>query len=565
MQKEEEIKVNKEICFLIAKFLKNQYPEVGDTFIRECEKYKLFPSSVFVKDPSYEKLCSSLYPTVPSNQLLKLLQIASPAFKYPSVLRPLSSHKSNLHESAKKKFRPLKRIISHSFLTYCMQIDKTSQILILNSDNSIIKVWKLPELSLINSFLEHETTITDIQIHPSNQYFASSDDDGLVCIFSLLASVCIYKTKFDCCVHSLNFSANGEYLSISTEKNGLIFIKNVLSKNPKVEFIQPKKCSEVWWCQNSPDPDYSFFVLGETSLYNICISTNEISMVFESSQSFGNISVSKIDKYRIICQFTSQPFFVVLTGSTIDLPNRSTLSINKDDVIIDIQHNCDETLIIALTKRSGIYAWNMASLQLVFFVNNITYFDNCNMFIPSPIDPYIVCVSNDCQFLSFWDLSKSPIKHEQNVDISLNKKLFTVSSNQSNENKHLDPISSISVNLEHLEGCWSPDGQSIVISDDDKGFTLFRQTLDDVQCQAEHQYLLKERDKVEKAIWLYSSIENDNDTELPIMPHFNNGENHQSNEINDSGNIMVDNNWIPMNPQPKRFSIHELNFRIQIQ
>lgn len=68
-----EIKLNKEICFLIAKFLQKLYPEIGQMFIKECEKNQLFPSSIFLDSVSYDQLNTSIYPSIPSNQIKRNL------------------------------------------------------------------------------------------------------------------------------------------------------------------------------------------------------------------------------------------------------------------------------------------------------------------------------------------------------------------------------------------------------------------------------------------------------------------------------------------------------------
>ena len=79
----------KELFFLVAKYLKQEFPAIGEEFIKECEqKKKLFPSCVFSTDPSFDGLDS------------------------------------------------------HSL---------TSQILISGADDFLIKIWKIPELNLIST------------------------------------------------------------------------------------------------------------------------------------------------------------------------------------------------------------------------------------------------------------------------------------------------------------------------------------------------------------------------------------------------------------------------------
>ena len=74
-----------ELYFLIAKYLKTKFPEVGDAFIKECEEKHLFPSRVFAKNPSFNTLDTKVVSGIPDDQLLRLVKRSCPESQFPSL------------------------------------------------------------------------------------------------------------------------------------------------------------------------------------------------------------------------------------------------------------------------------------------------------------------------------------------------------------------------------------------------------------------------------------------------------------------------------------------------
>ena len=119
----------KKLCFLIAKYLKSSFPEIASAFIKECEKQKKFPSSVFFDTPSFLQLESSESPNVPKNQLLQLLTFALNNFCEES------NEKKIFKNNEFDKFIPLKRVLCHRCPPTHLEIDRTSRIMLSGSSD----------------------------------------------------------------------------------------------------------------------------------------------------------------------------------------------------------------------------------------------------------------------------------------------------------------------------------------------------------------------------------------------------------------------------------------------
>lgn len=595
----EETRLNKEIFFLIAKFLQNSYPELAKVFIRHCEDHHLFPSSVFFNSPSYDQLNNSIYPMIPSNQLIDLLLTASKRYDNPSFLRPLVFQKIPVIQN-NKRFLPVKRMLGHTFIVYCLPIDKTSQILITGSDDSLVKVWKLPELSLINTYLEHEDVITNIEIHPSNQYFASSSEDGIICIYSLITGILKYKKKLPSSINDIQFSPCGKYLSVSTKENGLFIwiFDDFLSNKPEYrKWSDSNRAKEMWWNRFTPNSTLSIFATSLNDVYAYHITQKRTKFIYHSPIEINSICINHKLPLKILCILHHSSYFLVFTQfNNYSLFNKKIkLDLGVGHRIVDVQFNCDETLIIALTKYSGVFAWNAESLTITYHIKNTSYLRKCHLFVVSPINPYFIFVANKEHVCSFWDISKFP--SQCNLSASLSNQIHSDNinedvinneiNNSENENGAISqtnnlflikdkneamPLYSYTLYFKLASISWSPNGEYIIGSDDLQGFTLFIKSTGEINIKTEHQFLLKEKDKFDKAQAIFERQEEIEATngELEISDTPNQQDENEddqthtySQRIDDLQNILVDAEWNPLIPQPKRWKLHQINLRIK--
>ena len=143
--------VRRELYFLIAKYLKEQFPELGEQFIKECEEKRLFPSRVFIKNPSFETLDEKILTGIPDDQLMRLILLACPKSQFPSLFfndaqKTPETPKAdlliyNIGQPTQEfpDFAPHRRISGHFEACYCLAVDNTSQVLITGADDYVIK------------------------------------------------------------------------------------------------------------------------------------------------------------------------------------------------------------------------------------------------------------------------------------------------------------------------------------------------------------------------------------------------------------------------------------------
>lgn len=219
----------KELCFLLAKFLKTKFPSLATEFISQCESQFLFPRSVFMAHPSFQDLDTKNFPGIPDDQLLRILESFSgnPALSSilsPGVcaLSPVTRADDDLHELSSTPnplatILPFCHVIGHRRSIWCMAIDRTSQLLLTGSDDTTIKIWDLTTCSLLTRCSYHTNVITELVIHPSNLFFAASSHDHTVSLISLLTGKLIQNFSFTKEVHMVKFSPCGRYLGAACQ------------------------------------------------------------------------------------------------------------------------------------------------------------------------------------------------------------------------------------------------------------------------------------------------------------------------------------------------------------
>ena len=452
----------RELYFLVAKFLRSQFPDIGDLFIKECENKKLFPSCVFSTNPSFEELDSHSLSGIPNDQLMRLVQMALPKTQFPSLFYtpPNTNQQVSTGKILSKQIgaplpyfygiSPIQRVIGHFHRIFCLAVDLTSQILISGADDSLIKIWKLPQLSLLATVHAHKQFVTDISIHPSNKFFASSSQDMTFAIIKLEDCQVSWVQGFQGPVNAVRFSPDGQLIAAATEDGTIqiftlaVDIAIVYSKIMHI-CVPNSLCAN--WISFSPASKFFSFVTGGKSVVIVCPSTQRfqrldghtdmVDMVTFSSQSCRRLfSHSPKDKsIRVWAEMGG------IFQEQIDISPRNVQNLRAK--AIKVSWNCDETHLVSISA-SQIVVWkqNGGSPQ----AETCTYgTEKLTVLAMHPFLPNIAFVGCDNGHVSIWDIYK----------------LEALVKMQVNDSPHI------------TEAIWTNDGQYIIASDSTGGITIF--------------------------------------------------------------------------------------------
>ena len=497
-----EEKLDKELCFVIAKYLKSKFPNLATSFIKECEANKLFPSSIFSENPTFDQLEKSLK-GIPNEQLLELVCFACPSssknqsllFSIPKPNQALKlgdNIEYQIHDfkNCITEFRPVIRNVGHYKPIYCLAFDNTSQIVITGSDDYVIKVWSLKEYSLMKTYFIHKNVITDISIDPTNNYFASSSHDFTIGFFSLINGTLIKKLKFTCEIHMIKFSPCGKYLAAACQ-NGFVQVYKVddiiNNKNPKPFIkIETQTKESAAWLDFSPGSEFIAFSADPNSLSIYSFSKNcMISLEGHTNLpeflSFSKksckylISLSSKEKQIRIWKAAESKWEteIILTGKN--------LQSNINAKFLKCFWNCDESRIVAISSHA-IYVWETNKYELLLTISHELYTNQCSTLSVNPKNPKYVFVSCVSGVSAIWNIFTGKL----------------VKILQENEFTKI------------TESRWSPDGQSIVAADAAAGITIFNTNKRSFETL--EQFFPKETDNVYDETQIYDS------KGVPLLP-----------------------------------------------
>lgn len=452
-----------ELYFLIAKLLKSEFPSIGELFIHECEEHKMFPSLVFNDHPSFDQLEKTSLPDIPDDQLVKLIQLSCHNSQYPSLFfnasqkltKPslatcLSAHifpnVSPMHGMA-----PQIRVVGHFKSVYCLAFDATSQLLITGSDDNIVKVWDYSTNTLMESFLEHSYEISDVQVHPSNEFFAVCSLDCTISVISLLDFSIIHSIEFQSKVHIIRFSPDGKYMAAALEE-GNVKILSVPTYEDYYTIPSPNK-KAVAWLSFSPGGEFLAFAADPSDLVIFSMSTFKTEQIcHEHSQPPEFISFSRNScKYIISCSYQENCIKLL----EIDQSTARWTVGPKGDLILPhlnghrakvnrVSFNCDDSNIIAISKNS-ISCWDTQTKNLINTASNEIFTECCTSLAMHPYIPNIAFVGCKSGRASIWDTNLGEVIVPLQTDDT----------------------------FEITEAIWANDGLSIVAADENGGYTKF--------------------------------------------------------------------------------------------
>lgn len=453
--------LKKELFFLMAKVIREEFPEIGESFIRRCEENSLLPSSIFSRNLSFTQLEQTTLSGIPNDQLYRLIQLACPKSKYPSLffnpIDPFSnqslptnlSHKLKLPMHYLQNFQSRARVVGHFNAIYCVVVDATSSILITGSDDHTIKLWKIPQLVLMKTLPFHANVITDISIHPSNLCFATSSHDTTICIISLIDAKLVKRIQLSCEIHTVCYSPCGKYIG-ATCQDGYVRIWNTNDYNLIIEIPTISKESAAWLSFSpasemvvfSADPhQLTVYSIKHRSMFHLEGHTQLPDFVVFSKITCKRIlSLSSKEKDLKFWDTIKDPWDFKCDLHAINL-NGVKQKLNK------VCFNCDESMIIGLGS-STLFAWETDTQKLISKSTNQIFTEHAIILAPHPYIPEIVFVGCSPCRLSLWDVSKGEIVNA----------LFTDD------------------NLKPTECVWSPDGQQLFVADEGGGFTVFGNT-----------------------------------------------------------------------------------------
>lgn len=512
---DEDGTLKRQLCFLIAKFLRGNFPEFANSFIDQCEKSGNFPSSIFCKNPSFEQLEKTSLSEIPDDQLLRLVRSISAKSQQPSLFlntsdidKPMNVCESLLfnipfcaHDSI-KCMKPVIRVIGHLDSVFCLDVDYTSQLLITGADDSIIKLWKIPDMVLMETILVHQNVISDIQISPDNRWIATSSHDFTIVILDLWNNCeSIKKIVLESEIHAVRFSNNGDYLAAALEQ-GMIKIYNVNDNFSEFyTVIPPSKKACAWICFSPGDNFLAFtcepcdicvFSMKSLTVLRLAGHQKLPDIVFFSKFSCGTfVSYSTKEKYiRIWC--SDDGLWKLNTSLTLRANNKKTR-------VVKCTFNCDETNIVAISS-SNLFCWDFSSKKLITSVSHPILTEHCTVLSMHPFLPNVAFVGCANGRSALWDTKLGEII----VPLELNE------------------IHKIT------ESVWTNDGQYVIAGDIFGGITFFGYPKGDFITLA--QFFDFELDE----------------------------------EIHNNGNkIIYDGQREPLVPQPKRYSIADIRLKVK--
>ena len=506
--------VRRELYFLIAKYLKEQFPELGQEFIKECEAKHLFPSRVFIKNPSFETLDEKILTGIPNDQLMRLILLACPKSQFPSLffneaqkipeLTKADLITYNIDQPIQDfpTFAPHKRIAAHFEACYCLAVDNTSQIIITGADDYVIKIWKIPELILIHSITRmHDKEITEIAIHPQNHIFASSSYDGKICIFSLHKGEFIREIQFDVPIHALRFSPCGRYLAAAAG-GGLIKVFTIDGDeiNLLFEFSLEKDCA---WLSFSPCGNFLAVSADEGILVVANIEEQQIVKLDGHKKTPDFVFFSKTSPNSIISIATKErglKKWVVddsLWGRCFNFSTKCITNIKNR--LVACCWNADDSRICAISQNY-IFAWDSLTRKNVSICTHPTFTDHCSSIAANPVFPSVVFVGTQSGMASIWDIEKGELING-----------FAVENGKIND------------------AVWSKDGRSVYSVDQCGGITAY-------QCGTTGRLTTTQ-------MFFPREIED------PIEGSEN--------------NTIVDSQGHPLDVQPKRYTLDDLNLNVK--
>ena len=461
----------RDALFLVAKFLRAQFPEVGDVFVRRCEERDMLPHSVMARRAvSFDALNEGPLSGVSDDQILEILANISPAKSILNAQRrefeKVAVADELVHEigepvSPLERFRAVHRVSGHLSDTYCLAIDRTSQVLVTGSDDERIKFWKLPEMELMRMLSVHSDVVSDLAIDVSNELLASSSHDGTVCLIEMATGKLLARLKKRAQVNNVAFSPCGRFLAAACEQGCVSIweVSKALKGGAAAYTIQAPEKQPIAWVSfsfagkmivYSADPNIIEVAAVDDSLPRVRLncSVDRPEVVFFSKRSCKTIfsttlrGMENSDKERRESVIQKRTAINGAWETLMEFHARGTYGVRVRLNSADV--NSDESLLVA-TSAGAVFVWDTVTGEQVRVITHPEFTEQCSVVRPHPILPYVIFVGTSKGRSSLWNIWSGTL----------------IVGLQSNEGSKFNEV------------VWSPDGQYVISSDANGGITVY--------------------------------------------------------------------------------------------
>ena len=461
----------RDALFLVAKFLRAQFPEVSDVFVRRCEERDMLPHSVMAgRAVSFDALNEGPLSGVSDDQILEILANVSPSksilnakrreFERVAVADELV-HEIGEPASPLERFRAVHRVSGHLSDTYCLAVDRTSQVLVTGSDDERIKFWKLPEMELMRMLSVHSDVVSDLAIDVSNELLASSSHDGTVCLIEMATGKLLARMKKKAQVNNVAFSPCGRFLAAACEQGCVSIweVSKALKGGAAAYTIQAPEKQPIAWVSfsfagkmivYSADPNIIEVVAVDDSLPRVRLncSVDRPEVVFFSKRSCKTIfsttlrGMENSDKERRESVIQKRTAVKGAWETLMEFHARGTYGVRVRLNSADV--NSDESLLVA-TSAGAVFVWDTSTGEQLRIITHPEFTEQCSVVRPHPILPYVIFVGTSKGRSSLWNIWSGTL----------------IVGLQSNEGSKFNEV------------VWSPDGQYVMSSDANGGVTVY--------------------------------------------------------------------------------------------
>lgn len=471
-----------------------------------------FAKSAFPQKQARENAETTLNSLTP-NFISRLIASSLPKTTYPSIIynsttfKDKENKRTNMMSTRLKHIFLSHRIVGHTRSVHHLCLDPLNILFFSGSDDTNIKCWHIPSLSLIITFKGHVDNILGMCMSPDRRLFASFSNDKTIRLWSLLNGACvalIYSQEIGE-ITTIAFSPCNRFLAIGS-KNGSVRFLRIAPLIPilaRAADIMETHDGKIPKTKNMGDllfPDgesYSTFINYDPMVFIKTPPTNhmlysmksEVNMV--SFSSGGNFAACALETGDIVVvcttthkrwsfpchdssnscdgvMFLKNNFHKILSWSQkggdiklwsfndkirSELLNFSVRYQSRRAHLIEISLNCNETLLCACTS-SSIFVWKIDNTDYLLHVDDPSVAAGCTGINFHPKLPNIFLVSTKANIM-IWDVNfKEPI-HILNIPIETHR------------------IQSAK---------WGPDGLSVFAGDAGGGIYFFR-ILDGPDCR----------------------------------------------------------------------------------
>ncbi|KAH0789114.1 WD40 repeat domain-containing protein [Histomonas meleagridis] len=498
-----------EASTLTYAFLKEFDPQISEHYAEQAFQHQQTKENA-------ETITNSL----PPNFFHNLLVTSLPKTNYPSLIHNstvfpqkctnVSQRRLNLIYNCLKRIALTHRIIGHTRLVQHILIDPNGTFFITGSDDSNIKVWHIPSLTLMHTLKGHIDAISGLSMSPDKKLLASfGKEDHCVRLWSLEDgfAVSVLPNPNLGSINSVAFSPCGRYLAIATSF-GSLRIYNV-SKLPDVlsnvqsvisnELSQYEcnslvndifsSCEKVTYF---PDIDTHKFISSPPKLKKpLQLKGGVLHFSFSpggnfgvASQDTGSITVVHIPsnhkwtvrahnapvdyacfmKYSFnhIFSWSSKGGDIKIWQLKDKIQCVSTFSVRVNvsrRYIIGVSLGCTENILCAITSQS-LFCWKIEDTTPMIHVEDNIYMKELEKIESHPFLPSVFLVVSK-SYITIWDIYKS------------SEPLHTL----------IIPVETPRIHDAH----WTSDGLSIISSDATGGIFIFR-IADGPECRITPQF-----------------------------------------------------------------------------